>query len=138
MVGQPIQNKNTGMPRSNLMATLSDPDALTVFIAQAIAFVFTVAEVAIAAVFTPMLWRAYMHAGVPAADFPLIMRTITSLNWYGQALCILVGNALVFWFFQALSKRSWIGVAFMPPIVYSFAAFCVSIAMIVPLLVVPR
>lgn len=138
MVKQPIQNKIMGMPRSNLMATLTDPDALTVFIAHAIAFVFTVAEVVVAAVFTPMLWRAYAHAGIPAVDFPLIMRMITSLNWYGQALCILVGNALVFWFFQALSKRSWIGIAFMPPIVYSFAAFCVSIAMIVPFLVVPR
>lgn len=123
-----------GMPRSSLMDSVGNKDFVTMNVAQGIALAFTVVQVISAAFFSPMILIGYTHAGLVGSNMPLIARIVQTLDWYGQALVILVINALIFWAFSALSKKSWVGIAFLPSLIYTFIALFMSIALIAPLL----
>lgn len=123
-----------GMPRSSLMDSMGTKDFITMNIAQGIAIAFTLAEVIAAAFFTPMILMGYAHAGLSGSEMPYVVRIVQALNWYGQALVILGINAVIFWVFHMLAKKSWVGVAFLPSLIYTFIALLMSVAFIVPLL----
>ena len=123
-----------GMPRSNLMGSVSNREFVTMTTAQGIALVFTILQVIGAALFAPMVLAGYQHAGLTGAQLPHIVRVVQWLNWYGQALTILIVNGLIFWFFYGVSKRSWIGIAFLPSLIYTFFTVYMAIALTAPLL----
>lgn len=123
-----------GMPRSTLMGTMGDNSFITMAVAQGIALVFTLVEVMGATLFTPMILAGYQHAGLMGEQLPFLLRSVKWLNWYGQAAAILVLNALIFWLFYGLAKKSWVGLAFLPSLIYTFIALFMSIAFIAPLL----
>lgn len=120
-----------GMPRSNLMHTLEDAQAMTVFVAQAVAAVITVAEIALFMVLVPAILRVYAEKGI--APFGLTA-AIDWLDWYGLALMVLLVNGIVFWICERLGRRYWLGIAFIPSFIYGFVTFSVLVSAIVPIL----
>lgn len=102
--------------------------------AQGIALVFTIVQVIGAAIFTPMVLAGYHHVGLTGAELPSIVQFVQWLNWYGQVAAILIINGLIFWFFYGISKRSWIGIAFLPSLIYTFITMYMCIALTAPLL----
>lgn len=123
-----------GMPRSSLMDSVGSKDFVTMNVAQGVALAFTLVQVVAAAFFAPMILIGYTHAGLVGDSMPIVARLVQALNWYGQAFVILAMNALIFWMFNALAKKSWVGIAFLPSLIYTFIALFMSIALIAPLL----
>lgn len=123
-----------GMPRSTLMGSVSNKEFVTMTTAQGIALVFTIVQVIGAAIFTPMVLAGYRHVGITGVELPSIVQFVQWLNWYGQIAAILIINGLIFWFFYGISKRSWIGIAFLPSLIYTFITMYMCIALTAPLL----
>lgn len=123
-----------GMPRSSLMDSVGSKEFVTRWLAQGIALLFTVVQVASAIVLIPMLLLGYHHAGMAGAELPLLVQAIQWLNWWGFSMLILLVNGLVFWFFYAIAKKSWVGIAFLPSLIYTFFTIIICVALIAPLL----
>lgn len=120
-----------GMPRSNLMHTMEDASAMTVFVAQSVAGIITVGQIVMFAVFVPMLLNAYIDGGVGLTG---IVAAFDWLRWYGLLALVIAGNGLVFWACERLARRYWIGIAFVPPIIYVFGTLIIFMGAVIPLL----
>lgn len=131
---KPASTAPIGMPRSSLMDSVGSKEFVTRWLAQGIALLFTVVQVAGAIVLIPMLLLGYRHAGMMGAELPLIVQAIQWLNWWGCSLLILLVNGLIFWFFYAIAKRAWVGIAFLPSLIYTFFTIIICVALIAPLL----
>lgn len=120
-----------GMPRSNLMHTLEDSRAMTVFVAQAIAAVITAAEIALFMVLMPAILRIYAQRDISPTGLTAV---IDWLNWFGLLAMVLIINGVVFWVCERLGRKYWLGIAFTPSLIYGFATFAVLVSAIVPIL----
>lgn len=104
---------------------------MTVFVAQAVAAVMTLGEIALFLVLIPAILRVYdQHRLTPSG----LTGTIDWLNWYGVLLAVLVLNGAIFWMCERLGRRYWLGIAFIPSMIYAFITFAVLLAMIIPTL----
>lgn len=120
-----------GMPRSNLMQTMEDASAMTVFVAQAVAAVITLGQIIMLAVFIPVLLSAYVERGIELTGIAL---TLDWLQWYGMLAVIIVGNGVIFWGCERLARRYWIGIAFVPPMIYIFGTLALFMGAVASLL----
>ena len=120
-----------GMPRSNLMHTLEDSRAMTVFVAQAIAAVITAGEIVLFMMLIPAILRIYAEQNIEPSG---ITAVIDWLNWYGILLTVLIANGVVFWICERIGRKYWLGIAFMPSVIYGFVTFAVLVSTIVPIL----
>ena len=120
-----------GMPRSNLMHTLEDSRAMTVFVAQAIAAAITAGEIALFMVLIPAILRVYAERGITPTG---LTATIDWLNWYGLLAAVLIVNGAVFWTCERLGRKYWLGIAFTPSLIYGLVTFAMLVSAIVPIL----
>ena len=121
-----------GMPRSPLMETVQDATGVTVLIAQGVAALFTVSQVVLALLFLPGILALYASADIELSG---LLTLFNGLDWFGTAAFTLIVNGLIFWAFERAARRYWLGLAFVPPLLYLGMTTVFLITVAVPLLI---
>lgn len=122
---------NMGMPRSSLMQSYQDADAMTVFIAQGIALFFTLSELAFTLAFVPAILRVYENQGI---ELPAVLQFASFLDWWGLSIVVLSLNALIFWLCAWAAQKYWVGIVYVPPVIYLGLSSGLFAASVIPAL----
>jgi hypothetical protein len=90
------------------------------WIAFGLSTLFVIAQISFAVAFVPMMLYAYETAGLKV---PLLLGIADTLGPFGIPALLAVGDALVFAGFVWAARRWWLGLLFIPPLLYLLAAF---------------
>jgi hypothetical protein len=107
------------MPRGTLLRSGRQGDPVF-WIAFGISTLFVVAQISFAIAYVPVMLFAYEKAGL---DLPWLLSTADRLGVIGIPLFLAVADALVFAVFVVAARRYWMGLVFVPPLLYLLAAF---------------
>jgi hypothetical protein len=107
-------------PRVGLPSTSPSQFSVVFWIAFALSTVLVVGQIAFILSFTPIVLHAAAKAG---AALPTGLAVAQALGPVGLFLLFAIGDALVFALFAWFAKRYWIGLLFVPPIIYLAGAF---------------
>jgi hypothetical protein len=113
--GQQTAAPRTGLPR----ATPSRFDVVF-WIAFAVSTLLVAGQVAFILSFTPVVLRIAATAG---EALPAGLQLASDLGPFGLFALFTIGDALVFALFAWFARRYWIGLLFVPPILYLAGAF---------------
>ena len=105
----------THMPRSALPKEMPSTFAVVFWVAFAVSTLLVVGQIAFILSLTPIVLGIVGHAG---AELPTALVFAKTLGPVGLFFFFAVGDALVFAFFALLARRHWIGLLFVPPILY--------------------
>lgn len=108
-----------GMPRMALPHSVQTVDAVF-WIAFGVSTLFVVAQIAFAGAFVPVMLYAYDTAGL---QLPPILAAADRLGPLGIPLALGLADAIVFALFVWGARRHWLGLLFVPPLLYLLAAF---------------
>lgn len=123
-------NRKMGMPRSTLMMSSQDGAQITVFIALGISIVFTIVNVATGMAFIPAVLHVYQVNNVA---LPWILQVTAILNWWGIAATIFIMNGCIFWSCAWAARRFWVGISFLPLMLYMFISSVFVMFSVIPL-----
>ncbi len=113
------RGQQTAAPRSGLPRAASRFDVVF-WIAFAVSTVLVVGQVAFILSFTPVVLRMAADAGTA---LPPGLQFASALGPLGLFFFFTVGDALIFALFAWFSRRYWVGLLFVPPILYLAGAF---------------
>ena len=113
------ERARVGMPRPGLLKSGATADPVF-WIAFAVSTLFVVAQIAFAVAFVPVMLFAYEEAGL---SLPWLLSMADALGLVGIIVSLSVVDALVFAAFAWASRRYWLGLLFIPPLLYLLAAF---------------
>jgi len=108
------------MPRAALPTTTPSSFVVVFWVAFGVSMVLVVGQIAFIMSLTPVVLGI---ADRTATALPPILDTASSMGALGLFLFFAIGDALVFLVFALLARRFWIGLLFVPPILYLAGAF---------------
>ncbi len=114
-----VERARVGMPRPALLRRGESVDPVF-WIAFAVSTLFVVAQIAFAAAYVPVMLFAYNKAGL---ELPWLLQVADALGPLGIIVALALLDALVFAVFGWASKRYWLGLLFVPPLLYLLVAF---------------
>ncbi len=113
--GQQTEAPRTGLPRRT-----PSRFAVIFWIAFVVSMLLVVGQIAFVLSFTPVALRLVEAAG---SALPMGLRLARDLGPFGLLLVFSVGDAAVFSLFAWFARRYWVGLLFVPPILYLAGAF---------------
>jgi hypothetical protein len=113
--GQQTDAPRTGLPRR----TPSRFDVVF-WIAFAVSTLLVVGQVTFILTFTPVVLHLALTSGTA---LPTALSIASSLGPLGLFLLFTIGDACVFAIFAWFGRRYWVGLLFVPPILYLAGAF---------------
>lgn len=113
------ERTRVGMPRPALLRRGATVDPVF-WIAFAVSTLFVAAQIAFTVAFVPVMLFAYREAGL---ELPWLLGVADALGPLGIIFTLAILDALVFAVFAWASKRYWLGLLFIPPLLYLLAAF---------------
>lgn len=113
------ERNRLGMPRGTLLRSGRDNDPV-VWIAFGVSTLFVIAQIAFAVAYVPVMLFAYETAGL---ELPWLLAAADALGVVGIPLFLAVVDAIVFAVFVLAARRYWMGLVFVPPLLYLLAAF---------------
>ncbi len=108
-----------GMPRGSLLRTGRDIDPV-LWIALAVSTLFVIAQISFAVTFVPVMLYAYETAGL---ELPTVLAFADRLGLVGIPFVLGVADLLIFVMFAWAARHHWMGLLFVPPLLYLLAAF---------------
>jgi len=116
----PNTDRQARMPRSALPTQMPSDFAVVFWVAFAVSTLIVVGQIAFILSVTPAVMRVADQAG---RALPPILATVRALGPLGIFFSFAIGDALVFAVFALLARRYWIGLLFVPPMLYLAGAF---------------
>jgi hypothetical protein len=107
-------------PRVGLPRATPSQFRVVLWIAFAVSTLLVVGQIAFILSFTPIVLSVAEAAG---AQLPAGLALADSIGPLGLFLLFAVGDALIFALFAWFAHRYWIGLLFVPPILYLAGAF---------------
>lgn len=108
------------MPRYALPSQTPSVYAVVFWVAFGVSTLLVAGQIAFILSITP----AVVHAAEKAAvELPVLLSLAQFMGPIGLFLTFAIGDALVFAGFAYLARRYWIGLLFVPPILYLAGAF---------------
>jgi hypothetical protein len=107
-------------PRSGLPRKSPSRFDVVLWIAFAVSTILVVGQVAFILSFTPIVLGMAARAG---NELPAVLAIAQDMGPIGLFLFFAIGDALIFALFAWFAKRYWIGLLFVPPILYLAGAF---------------
>ncbi|MDZ4168310.1 MAG: hypothetical protein U1E26_01455 [Coriobacteriia bacterium] len=117
------ERTRVGMPRAGLLRASATHDPVF-WIALAISMLCAAVQIAFAVVFVPVMLFAYGEAGT---ELPQLFAMADTLGPAGIIVLLGVIDALIFAVFVGASRRYWLGLLFVPPLLYMLGAFVLLI-----------
>ncbi len=116
----PDTNRQSQMPRAALPITTPSGFAVVFWVAFCVSMVLVVGQIAFIMSLTPVVLGI---AERTSTALPPVLSAAASMGALGLFLFFAIGDALVFLVFALLARRFWIGLLFVPPILYLTGAF---------------
>ena len=116
----PDSSKQARMPRQALPTSTPSSFAVVFWVAFAVSTLLVVGQIAFIMSLTPIVVRAAQQA---SQGLPPILAAGAALGPIGLFLLFAIGDALVFMVFALLARKYWVGLLFVPPILYLAGAF---------------
>lgn len=116
----PDTGRQARMPRSALPSNSPSVFAVVFWVAFGVSTLLVVGQIAFILSITPAVLSAAHSAGTA---LPPLLALAESLGPWGLLFGFAIGDALVFALFAWLARRYWIGLLFVPPILYLAGAF---------------
>jgi len=116
----PDSDRQARMPRSALPTQMPSDFAVVFWVAFGVSTLLVVGQIAFVMSITPAVLRVAENAG---RALPSILVLVRDLGPIGLFTAFAIGDALVFAAFAWLARRYWIGLLFVPPILYLAGAF---------------
>lgn len=113
------ERNRLGMPRGTLLRSGRDNDPVF-WIAFGVSTLFVIAQIAFAVAYVPVMLFAYETAGL---ELPWLLAAADALGVVGIPLFLGIVDAIVFAVFVLAARRYWMGLVFVPPLLYLLAAF---------------
>jgi len=108
------------MPRPALPDGTPSNFAVVFWLAFGISTLLVAGQIAFIMTLTPIVVRLAERA---SATLPPLLAAGAALGPFGLFIVFAVGDALIFAAFAWLARRYWIGLLFVPPILYLAGAF---------------
>lgn len=108
-----------GMPRGTLLRSGRDTDPVF-WIAFGVSTLFVIAQIAFAVAYVPVMLFAYETAEL---ELPWLLAAADALGVVGIPLFLGILDAMVFAVFVLAARRYWMGLVFVPPLLYLLGAF---------------
>lgn len=105
----------THMPRAALPKEMPSTYAVVFWVAFTVSTFLVVGQIAFILSLTPIVLGIVAHSG---AELPTALAFAKAIGPVGLFFLFAVGDALVFAFFARLARRHWIGLLFVPSILY--------------------
>ena len=112
--------KQSQMPRTALPSSTPSSFAVVLWVAFGVSTVLVVGQIAFIMSLTPVVLGI---AERTSTALPPLLSAASSMGALGLFLFFAIGDALVFLMFALLAKHYWIGLLFVPPILYLAGAF---------------
>lgn len=116
----PDTTKQSTMPRSALPTSTPSTFAVVFWVAFCVSTVLVVGQIAFIMSLTPVVLGMAERTGTA---LPPLLSAASSMGALGLFLFFAIGDALLFLAFALLARRYWIGLLFVPPILYLAGAF---------------
>lgn len=116
----PDTAKQSQMPRAALPTSTPSGFAVVFWVAFGVSTVLVVGQIAFIMSLTPVVLGI---AERTSTALPPLLSAASSMGALGLFLFFAIGDALVFFVFALLARRYWIGLLFVPPILYLAGAF---------------
>lgn len=116
----PDATKQSQMPRAALPTGTPSSFAVVFWVAFGVSTVLVVGQIAFIMSLTPIVLEI---AERTSSALPPLLNAAATLGPLGLFLLFAIGDALVFLAFALLARRYWIGLLFVPPILYLAGAF---------------
>jgi len=116
----PDAHKQSQMPRAALPSTTPSSFAVVFWVAFGVSTVLVVGQIAFIMSLTPVVLSMAERSGTALPPF---LSIASSMGALGLFLFFAIGDALLFLAFALLARRYWIGLLFVPPILYLAGAF---------------
>jgi hypothetical protein len=116
----PDSSKQATMPRSALPTGMPSNFAVVFWVAFSVSTMLVVGQIAFIMSLTPMVVRMAENS---SATLPPLLAAGAAMGPIGLFLFFAIGDALIFAAFAWLAKHNWIGLLFVPPILYLAGAF---------------
>lgn len=113
------ERARVGMPRPGLLKSGASADPVF-WIAFGVSTLFVAAQIAFAVAFVPVMLFAYEEAELAV---PWLLAAADSVGLLGLIAVLAVADAIVFAIFSWAAKRYWLGLLFIPPLLYLLFAF---------------
>lgn len=108
-----------GMPRGTLLRSGRDTDPVF-WIAFGVSTLFVIAQIAFAVAYVPVMLFAYETAEL---ELPWLLAAADALGVVGIPFFLGILDAMVFAVFVLAARRYWMGLVFVPPLLYLLGAF---------------
>jgi len=116
----PDTAKQSTMPRSALPTGTPSSFAVVFWVAFGVSTILVVGQIAFIMSLTPVVLGM---AERTSTALPPLLSVASSMGAVGLFLFFAIGDALLFLVFALLARRYWIGLLFVPPILYLAGAF---------------
>ena len=116
----PDTTKQSTMPRVALPTGTPSSFAVVFWVAFGVSTVLVVGQIAFIMSLTPVVLGI---AERTSTALPPLLSAASSMGALGLFMFFAIGDALVFLVFALLARRYWIGLLFVPPILYLAGAF---------------
>ncbi len=116
----PDTAKQSQMPRTALPSATPSSFTVVFWVAFAVSTVLVIGQIAFIMSLTPVVLGI---AERTATVLPPVLIAASSMGALGLFLFFAIGDALLFLVFALLARRYWIGLLFVPPILYLAGAF---------------
>lgn len=116
----PDTGRQARMPRSALPSNAPSVFAVVFWVAFCVSTILVVGQIALVLSVTPAVLRVAQSAGTA---LPPPLGIAEALGPWGLLFGFAIGDALVFALFAWLARRYWVGLLFVPPILYLAGAF---------------
>jgi hypothetical protein len=115
------------MPRAALPRSGDSGDAIIMFIALAVSFLFVALQIGFALSFSPLMLGLFTRAGV---DPPILLLWARTLGPVGILAVLSAFDMTVFALCVLASRRYWVGLLFLPPAIYVASTFALFIGLL--------
>ncbi len=116
----PDTDRQARMPRSALPSQAPSVFAVVFWVAFGVSTLLVVGQIAFILSVTPAVVAAAQSTDAP---LPSLLSVADALYPVGLFFVFAIGDALLFAAFAWLARRYWIGLLFVPPILYLAGAF---------------
>ncbi len=113
------EHTRTGMPRAALPSG-DRSGSVVLWIAFAVSALFVVAQIGFAVTYVPVMLYAYETAGL---ELNGVLAFADLLGPFGIVAFLSVVDIAVFAAFTVNARRHWVGLLFVPPLIYILIAF---------------
>lgn len=109
------RGNQTHMPRASLPKETPSSYTVVFWVAFAVSTVLVIGQIAFILSLTPIVLGLVARSG---SEPPAALAFARTLGPIGLFFLFAIGDALVFAFFAWFARRHWIGLLFVPPILY--------------------